>query len=1581
MQRAFRLFAVFALAVSMIALTSPAQAATPTACNGVPASITGTPEDDVITGTPGDDVILGLGGNDIIDGGGGNDIICGGPGDDTITGGDGNDVAYGAAGNDDLAGGDGEDELFGGADDDTLRGNQDDDTLVGGPGSDLLNGGFGDDTMRGNDGNDRFFAGPGKDYAEGGPGSDSLSGSDDNDDLRGNGGDDTLNGEAGDDHLYGGADSDTSNGGSGFDRCMGTEFPTDCEDDDLNDPPVAIGDEFLTDEDTTTGGSVLADNGNGEDYDPNGHSLAVVAVEGDEAEVGQPLTLPSGAEIMVNADGSFSYDPSGVYEHFNGGDFAVDTFDYTISDPKGETDTATVAVRVDGVNDAPEAVDDEAATNEDESAAIDVLDNDTDIDSMIEIVTFSDPANGEVEFGDDDDLVYTPDKDFSGVDTFTYMITDGEFESTATVTVTVGPVNDLPVAEDDSEITTDEDTPVWIDVLANDSDVEDDATDLTITIVDGPANGSAALAEGGVEYTPAPDYYGPDSFTYEVTDTDGGTSAKVATVEIEVLPINDAPEAVDDDFHFGEHEFDGFGEEDEFFEGNLFDDNGNGPDSDVDGDELRVVAVNGQTLIEDDGFAWYEGELLVGYFAVEDDGFLFFVSTLDGFLPVGSSVSDTFEYTISDGEFESTATVTITIHGENDDPFASDDGPYPTDEETAIVIDGLTSNDDDIDIGDRLFVSDVNPVEETEGSVQLNPDGSVTYDPVGGLDFVPAGEVYRDVFEYTVSDQYGGTDTALVFVDVLGINDTPEAMDDTPTTDEETPVDIDVLANDEDADNGAVLDVIALDFDTTLGTVTILPSNEVRYEPPADFFGEDSFSYTMQDEFGAESSATVTVTVEPVNDLPEAFDDEAETLEDTPVTIDVTANDNDVEDDSADLTPVILDGPFVGTAEVVDGQIEYTPAPDYWGWDELVYFVIDTEGGESNLAFVEIWVEPVNDGPEAVDDEYEATEDEPAWLPVLENDSDIDSPFWIDSFTQPTNGSVAIDEGQDIDRPRLEEIGGGAFTYSPNPDFFGVDTFEYTITDGEFFSTATVFITVAGVNDLPEAVDDLGISTDEDTPVTIDVTANDNDVEDDSADLTPAVVDGPGNGSVEVVDGEIVYTPNPDYNGPDSFIYVVTDLDGGTSKSAATVSIDVLPVNDAPIAKDDSGEGFRLPTGQDSFVTASVLDNDYDIDEGTLEVAGIDVVGTVGTVTPGPGGTFTYLNSGALPPGAEDSWDYRVIDGEGGESWATVTIRINTVPEAGSDSIDANEDDGEVAGSLLGNDSDGDGDELLVTPIDQVLTDGPLTIGRIVVGSDGGYTLTLDESLQALNDGESADAIFSYEVADGFGGIAMANVVVSVEGETDLDAIDDAFTGWADVAGPRTQVGDVTDNDAGTGLVVTHVNGDPIDEGIGFGVTDGNAGEAIIWVFDNGRVDLEVIVPFAPDVLESFTYTVADGTGATDTASVDLTIYGYGDLAQDDTFFASGFEFGPIGNVLDNDVPGVTITRANGEDMIGGVWFFVTEPDGPGAADVFVFDDGTVYLEVWAPFGSSVETGFWYTVEDALGRTDVAYATIVIGVD
>src|SRR5262249_43973384 len=220
-----------------------------------------------------------------------------------------------------------------------------------------------------------------------------------------------------------------------------------------------------------------------------------------------------------------------------------DSFTYIASDGKGSTASATVTIDVTDTNDPPTARGDSFSVAEDAVltiAAPGLLGNDSDPDGDAVAVNniVSPPANGTLSWNADGSFNYVQNPNFNGTDSFTYQIADGRGGTdTATVTIEVAPVNDAPVAQNDTA-GTNEDTPVSGNVLTNDTDVDGDT--LSATLVSGPAHGALTLnADGTFTYTPIANYNGPDSFTYKAND--GSADSNVATVSIDVAPVNDAP--------------------------------------------------------------------------------------------------------------------------------------------------------------------------------------------------------------------------------------------------------------------------------------------------------------------------------------------------------------------------------------------------------------------------------------------------------------------------------------------------------------------------------------------------------------------------------------------------------------------------------------------------------------------------------------------------------------------------------------------------------------------------------------------------------------------------------------------------------------------------------------------------------------------------------------------------------------------------------------------------------------------------------------------------------------------------------
>jgi VCBS repeat-containing protein len=728
------------------------------------------------------------------------------------------------------------------------------------------------------------------------------------------------------------------------------------------------------------------------------------------------LTTPAQGAFQINEDGSFTYrGPS----NFHG----TTSFTYQLNDGLGGVSpTATVTLTVTPVNDAPFAGNRSSTGFEDTPETLNVQDIASDVDGdPLTIASVTQPAHGTATISADGTKVtYTPALNYNGPDSFTFTVSDGNGGSaTGSLSWTLAPVDDPPVGVSDA-YTTDEDTPLNVPtatgVLANDIDVDGDG--LGIVSFTQPAHGAVGVnADGSFGYAPAPGYNGPDSFTYRLTD--GLSVVGPVTVSINVRPVNDAPDAVNDSATTAED--------------TAVDIAVLANDTDPDGDTLTVASVTQGTR---------------GAVTVTADGTVKYTPNPN------FHGTDSFTYTVSDGNGGSdTATVAVTVTPVNDAPVANPD-TYTTDEDTRLDVaaPGVLGNDTDVD-GDTLTVELVTGPTRAAGFT-LNANGSFTYTPAPNFNGA-------DGFTYKVNDGNGGTATGTVTLNVRSVNDAPDAINDAATTNEDTAVTIPVLNNDTDAD-GDTLTISRLTQGAN-GAVTVNADGTVKYTPAANFHGADSFTYTVSDGNGGTDTATVAVTVTPVNDVPLAGNDVHAVDEDQTLTAaapGVLGNDTDADGDT--LTAAVATGPAhaAGFTLNPNGSFTYTPTANYHGADSFTYTVSDGNGGTAT-GTVTLNVRSVNDLPVAVADGYSVNEDGSLSVPVgtgvLANDTDADG----DTLSAVLVSGPANAAGFTLNA-------NGSFTYVPAANFFGSDSFKYKPNDGTADgNTVTVALSVNPVNDAP----------------------------------------------------------------------------------------------------------------------------------------------------------------------------------------------------------------------------------------------------------------------------------------------------------------------------------------------------------------------------------------------------------------------------------------------------------------------------------------------------------------------------------
>ncbi|HIF9539632.1 TPA: Ig-like domain-containing protein, partial [Photobacterium damselae] len=1172
--------------------------------------------------------------------------------------------------------------------------------------------------------------------------------------------------------------------------------------------------------------------------------LTATDVDGDNLTF-KPGSDPTNGSVTVNPDGSWEYVPN---PDFNG----EDSFTVVVDDGNGGTDTITVTVNVTPVNDAPVGEDISAETQEETAVTGQLTATDVDGDNL----TFkpgSDPTNGSVTVNPDGSWEYVPNPDFNGEDSFTVVVDDGNGGTdTITVTVNMTPVNDAPVGEDISA-ETQEETAVTGQLTATDADGDN----LTFKPGADPTNGSVTVnPDGSWEYVPNPDFNGEDSFTVVVDDGNGGTDT--ITVTVNVTPVNDAP--------VGE---------------------------DVSAETQEETAVTGQLTATDadgDNLTFKPGTNPEnGQVTVNPDGSWEYVPNSD------FNGEDSFTVVVDDGNGGTdTITVTVNVTPVNDAPVG-ENVTTETQEETAVT-GQLTATDAD---GDNLtFKPGSDP---TNGQVTVNPDGSWEYVPKPDFN----GE---DSFTVVVDDGNGGTDTITVTVNVTPVNDAPVGEDVSAETQEETAVTGQLTATDVDGDN--------LTFkpgsNPENGSVTVNPDGSWEYVPNPDFNGEDSFTVVVDDGNGGTDTITVTVNVTPVNDAPVGEDVSAETQEETAVTGQLTAT--DVDGDNLTFKPG--SDPTNGQVTVnPDGSWEYVPNPDFNGEDSFTVVVDDGNGGTDTIT-VTVNVTPVNDAPVGEDVSAETQEETAVTGQLTATDADGDN-LTFKPGSNPENGQVTVNAD-------------GSWEYVPNTDFNGEDSFTVVVDDGNGGTdTITVTVNVTPVNDAPVG-EDVSAETQEETAVTGQLTATDADGDN----LTFKPGTNPENGSVTInSDGSWEYVPNTDFNGEDSFTVVVDDGNGGTD--TITVTVNVTPVNDAPVGEDVSAE-----TQEETAVTGQLTATDVDGDNLTFKPGSNP---ENGSVTVNPDGSWEYVPNPDF--NGEDSFTVVVDDGNGGTDTITVTVNVTPVNDApvGEDVSAETQEETAVTGQLTATDVDGDN-----------LTFKPGTNpenGSVTINSDGSWEYVPNPDFN----GEDS---FTVVVDDGNGGTDTITVTVNVT------PVNDAPVG-EDISAETQEETAVTGQ-----LTATDVDGDNLTFKPGTNPENGS-----VTINADGSWEYVPNTDFNGE--DSFTVVVDDGNGGTDTITVTVNVTPVNDApVGEDVSAETQEETAVTGQLTATDADGDNLTfkpgtnPENGSITINadGSWEYVPNPDFNGE-DSFtvVVDDGnggtdtiTVTVNVTptndAPIGDDVST-------------------------
>ncbi|MCG9661591.1 tandem-95 repeat protein [Vibrio mediterranei] len=1066
--------------------------------------------------------------------------------------------------------------------------------------------------------------------------------------------------------------------------------------------------------------------------DVEGDDLTVVNVNSDDPNV----------SVTDNGDGTYTLTPAPDYSGSAG--LTFDVSDGT------DTVTADIALKVQFVNDAPEAEPVVAEMDEDGVILVTqdmLLENATDRDGdflVAENLETNDP-NATIVNNGDGTFSVTPSQDFNGDIVFSYNVSDGELDTSSELTLTVNPVNDAPdvaplnveIQEDNTFVFTEE------QLLAQATDVEGDELSITDVSYSGDEGSLVDNGDGTYTFTPEEHFSGNLDIGFTVSD---GEAEVAQTIGVSVEAVADAPDL-------------------EVTTG----------DGDAVTDEAIVVEPGSTT------------ELNIGAALVDQD--LSETLTLEvGGLPEGTVIRYDNEGVLDEqaGGITSyeTTDITVTFEGEGAG-FQNTAGYYTVDEDGNItdvnigfenasqvgsggdLIPGQSSITFEVEEGEsfNLFVI---PNGFNRNDFDSMQDGTFMFRDADGnpatIDSVDPQLVHIDPDgnETVIQSQFGDS----VFHGGTNTNLNQDGIEHTRTTlndDGEIVYGIEDLYGGGDRDyddftftvdvgetNSQILQgeiVVGEDGTAVLPTLVIDQNIEITF--PEDYTGSTALEIkaTATELSNDDEASTIQVVNFEVDHAPESDSVSAQVDEDGSITItqeQLLANATDLDGDALTALNLSTEDENVTVVDNGDGTFTITPDADFNG---DVNFSFDVSDGDQIVSTnLDLTVNPVNDAAVVEDVGYTIQEDGSLTFTdeqLLAGASDIDG-----DDLSVANVSYSGTEGVFTDN------GNGTYTFAPNENFNGEVDLSFSVSDGTTTTEANVDVTVESVNDIPVA-GSTAYSVDEDGIITISddqLLANSSDVESEVAvdDVSYSGTDGifTDNG-----DGTYSFAPNENFNGNVSLDVTVVDEDGATAET--TAGIDVIAVNDVPVSGD-----LAYSVNEDGSITLTqdqLLSQASDVEGDDLTALDVTAANNA-TVVANDDGSFT------ITPEADFYGDidltFSVTDGTD-STVANIDLTVNPVNDAAAiveDVAYTMEEDGSLTFTdeqLLANATDVDGDDLSVESVTYNGAEGVFTDN-----GDGTYTF-------APNENFSGEVDLLFEVSDGTE-ITPANIDITVTEVNDL---------------------------------------------------------------------------------------------------------------------------------------------------------------------------------------------------------------------